>query len=285
MPHIPFPDVSVQLRQRPWRCVLDPNLALSPFGAEFARRLMLHAEVWLGTEFLKILDSAWVYEREPELLAWPAPDPAGAGLLRHTMRAWTELRDEASLGGSPLHWIGDVPRESSLPSGVQEDVVTRWKGAARSLDARMPWASEAGGPLVATMRDTPALGAVLPAAILALHADTPQGSPMLCKHLACWGIACSRLVDADELVVMERDIVRRVLVQAGLAEFLWGGMDLAVLHVHAAGVGRRRCKAEALGEDGDDEQWLAEPSEGPTAPWGGAQVFWYDVRPERFHAG
>jgi len=60
MTGLSFPDLSVQISQRRWRCVLDPNLALSPNGAAFARRLAPHAEVWIGSEFFNILERIWV---------------------------------------------------------------------------------------------------------------------------------------------------------------------------------------------------------------------------------
>ena len=88
----------------------------------------------------------------------------------------------------------------------------------------------------------------------------------------------------DELVAIERDGFLRMLVQAGLAKFLWGGMDLAVLHLHAAGVGRLRSEADALGADSDDVLVFAEPGDNLRAPWDDARAFWYALRPERQHA-
>jgi hypothetical protein len=286
MSGLPFPDVSVQLTQRRWRCILDPNLALSPFGAEFARRLAPHAEVWLGTEFFNILDSARIYEKEPELLVCPGASNAEARMMREALRDWTHLRDEAGYGASPFHWIGDVLRESCLPAGMNEDMVARWEGAARSLDACLPRAIEASGPLIATMRDTVALCAVLPAAILTLRdRGAARDTPVLCQHITRWGVSCEQLGSDDDLAAIERDGFCRMLVQAGLARFLWGGMDLVVLHLHAAGVGRLRSNADALAGDSDDMLAFAEPGVNMRAPWDDARAFWYELRPERHHAG
>ncbi len=160
MTGLSFPDLSVQISQRRWRCVLDPNLALSPNGAAFARRLAPHAEVWIGSEFFNILDSALIYEHEPELLG---TSRAAIETVPEVLRDWTRLRDETGYGGGLFHWIGDILRESCLPNGMDEGIIAHWEAAARSLDLRLPQALEASGPLIAAMRDTVALCAILPA--------------------------------------------------------------------------------------------------------------------------
>jgi hypothetical protein len=282
MTGLPYPDVSVQLTQRRWRCVLDSNLALSPLGAEFARLLAPCAEVWLGTEFFNILDSARIYREEPELLVWPGTDHKEARTLPGVLRDWTRLRDAAGYGSTQFHWIGDVLRESRLPAGMSETVVARWEAAARSLDACLPRAIEASGPLIAAMRDTVALCAVLPAAaILTLRGGASDKAPMLCRHIAGWGVACQRLSEHDDLVAMERAGLRGMLVQAGLAKFLWGGLDLVVLHLQASGIGRLDFREDPMADE-EDVLSIAEPDRG--GPWDGARAFWYDVVPEQHHA-
>lgn len=275
----PLPDLSVQLTQRRWRCVLDPNLALSVSGAEFARRLAAFSEVWLGTEFFNVLDSARIYQKEPELLSWPDIGAAQSGRLRETLGDWVQLRNEAGYGGSPLHWIGHVLRESCLPPNMSDDVVGRWEAATRSLDDRLPRAIEASGPLVATMRDTVALSAALPAAIVTLqHPGEIREPPALCQHIARWGVVCERLPDDDDLVAIERDRAQRALVQAGLSEFIWAGLNVSIVHIHAPGVGRLHADHDVLASPEDDELTLLPPYEEGIRPWVGAKAFWYPLR-------
>jgi hypothetical protein len=277
---LPFPDVSVQLTQRRWRCVLDPNLALSSLGPEFARLLALHAEVWIGTEFFNILDSTRIYEKEPELLGWPGAD---AGMIPVVLREWSRMRDDAGYGASPFHWIGDVLRESCLPAGMGDDVVEHWEGAARSLDACLPHAIEGTGPLVATMRDTVSLCAVLPSAVL-MRCDAAHATPLLCQHIMRWGIGCEQLRDTDELVQTERNAIHQLLVQAGLAKFVWAGLSLGVLHLLGARIGHSLAVDNGLCEDTDDVLTYAEAGNTLPAPWDGARAFWYPLSPEQHHA-
>jgi hypothetical protein len=282
MAGLPFPEVSVQLTQRRWRCVLDPNLALSPTGAEFARRLAPHAEVWLGTEFFNILDSTSIYEKEPELLAWPGANRVDSDLMSSVLHDWCRLRNESGYGSSPFHWIGDVLRESSLPAGMNEDVVEHWEEAASSLDACLPPAIEGTGPLIATMRDTVALCAVLPATILTMRDKSAVHEvPVLCEHIKHWGITCEQVDDNDEFVAIERAGIRQILIQAGMAKFLWAGMNLVVLHLLATGLGRTATDEDTLSYDAGDVLTDSEPSGGVRAPWAGARAFWYQLQPER----
>ena len=284
MSGLPMPDFAVHVSRRRLRCVLDPNLALSRLGATFARRLASCAEVWLGTEFLNILDSARLYQREPDLLALTIPDMHHAARLKESLQDWARLRDDAGHTGSPLYWIGDLLRESSLPEGIHEDVVTRWEVAVRGLDGQLPHALEATGPLIAAMRDTVALCAVLPAAILTLtDARSRTDQPILCRYLAEWGIACRKLDFVDELAAIERDSFRRILVQAGLSDFLWAGLDLVVLHVHAPAADRPNTDNEYFAED-DGAMAGDDLLPAPQASWHDACGFWYSLQPESHFA-
>jgi hypothetical protein len=285
MTGLAFPDVSVQLTQRRWRCVLDPHLALSRFGAEFARRLAPTAETWFGTELLNILDNARIYRDDPKLLAGLSASNAEAQLISDALRDWIHLRDAAGYGGNQFHWIGDVLRESCMPAGMNGDVAERWEVAARSLDARLPQALEASGPVIAAIRDTVALGAILPAAaILTLRSDpAPIAAPLLCGHIKRWGLPCAQLDDRDELVVIERDWFRRLLVQAGLAKFVWGGLDLAVLHLHGTKFGRLDSVDDGFANE-HDELANPEPELNAKGAWDDASAFWYRLG-EDSHAG
>jgi hypothetical protein len=253
---------------------------LSSFGPAFARRLAPHAEVWLGTEFFNILDSASVYSKEPELLFPPGSTYADTAGIPDVLRDWSALRDEAGYGGSPFHWIGDVLRESSLPDGMSDDMVDRWEGAARSLDNCLPRELQGTGPLVATMRDTVSLCAVLPAVALML-CDGPDTEPVMCQNMERWGIGCEYLNHADGFVETECNAIRQLLVQAGLAKFVWAGLNLAVLHLFATRVGR---SARELSNETEDVLALTDMDACRHAPWDGAKAYWYRLSPERHHA-
>jgi hypothetical protein len=157
-----------------------------------------------------------------------------------------------------------------------------WEGAARSLDARLPYAIEGTGPLIATMRDTVSLSAVLPAAVLMLS-DSTDAAPVLCQHIRRWGIACEQLRDTDELVEIERDGILRLLIQAGLAKFIWAGMGLCVLHLLVATPGRFARADDRLADETDDVLALPDTGEIPPAPWDGSCAFWYRLMPNRRH--
>jgi hypothetical protein len=268
---LPFPDLSVQVTRRRSRCVLDPNLALSRNGAMLARLLAPYAEQWVGTEFFNVLDSATLYQQEPELLVWPGNDKAAIAEVPEILRDWTRLRDEA---GRYLNWVGDALRESCLPEEIDETVLSRWESASRTLDLRLPKVIEATGPLIAAMRDAVALCAALPSARI-LGRGTPGKPPLICRHLQKWGLACAQLSFDDELVSAERAGLRQLLVEAGIAPFIWGGLRLAVVHLLLPYAGRLESEPGSGPED--DPAVFSDEAEPARNPWEDAQCFWYDV--------
>lgn len=98
-----FPDLSIQITRRRRRFVLDPNLSLSRDDAMLARLLAPYAEQWVGTEFFNVLDSATLYQHEPELLVWPSTDGAanrrGAGSPARLDAAARRSGEIPQLGG------------------------------------------------------------------------------------------------------------------------------------------------------------------------------------------
>jgi hypothetical protein len=267
----PFPDLSVQIARRRRPCVLDPNLALSRDGAMLARLLAPYAELWVGPEHFTILDNALVYQQEPELLVWPSTDKAAIAEVPEMLRDWTRLRDEA---GQCLHWLGDAWRESCVPDDIHESVHSRCEAASRTLDLCLPKTIEATGPLIAAMRDTAALCAVLPARILGLGI---QGEPpLMCRHLRQWGLASQKLPAEDPLADIERAEFLRIIIEAGLAPFVWGGLQLAVVHLSVPHVGRLQART-GLGPEDESVLTGVEEHSPPGNPWEGASCFWYDV--------
>ena len=136
----PWPNLALPITRRRWRCVPDPLLCLSGSGAAFLQGLALHAEVWLTPELLNILDHWPMYDRDPGLLGFP-----GAEGTRDALRIWSGLRNEAGHVSGPLCWVSDALRESRLPAGIGEGIVSRWEEMAEALDERLSTAAEASG--------------------------------------------------------------------------------------------------------------------------------------------
>jgi hypothetical protein len=269
----PFSDLSIQVTRRRCRCVLDPNLALSRDGATLTRLLAPYAEQWVGPELFNVLDSARLYQREPELLIWPSTDRAEAAAVPEVLRDWQQLREEAA---RCLHWVGDALRESCLPEDLDDAVLPRWEAASRTLDRCLPEAIEGTGPLIAAMRDAAALCAVLPNACIVAR-GAPGAAPPICRHLQQWGVGCEKVAAEDALAGIERRAFQQLLVGAGLAPLLWGGLRLAVAHLRLPHIGRLLPVPEL---DSDADLALSGPEPEcvlPHNPWEDARCFWYDV--------
>lgn len=285
----PWPDLSLQITRRRWRCVPDPLLCLSGSGAAFLQGLAMHAEIWLTPEVLNILDNWPLYHREPELLGWPSRDVDAAEGTRDALRIWSCLRDEAGHVSGPLCWVRDAVRESRLPVGIGESIVPRWEAMAEALDERLATiaeaiGAEASGPLIAAFRDTAALQAVLPGAVILTRRQPaePDLPPVMCRHLEGWRLHCRQLVPHNDFVVHERRLLRHLIVEAGLAGFLWAGLDLAVLHLVVPGNARLPLGFASAEDDGllfAQE----EPRPIPHA-WEDAKAFWYHLASESDNA-
>ena len=214
----PWSDLSLNITHRRWRCVPDPLLCLSVSGAAFLQGLALHAEVWLTPELLNILDHWPVYDRDLSLLGFPAVEGT-----RDALRIWSCLLNEASRVDGPLCWVSDALRESRLPAGIGESIVSRWEAMAEALDERLSTAAEASGteasgPLIAAFRDTAALHAVLPGAVTLTRRQPaePEQPPVICRHLESWGLTCRQLFPHNDFVALERNLLQRLMVEAGV---------------------------------------------------------------------
>jgi hypothetical protein len=282
-------DLSVQISGRPSRFVPDPGLCLSRDGAAFVSALAgahgvghsPRAEVWMAPEFHSILDNWMLYDRHPELLMQSLGSPNDPDELRQALRLWLRLRDTAGRPDGRVCWVRDALRESCLPAGIGDSVVPRWEAMAQALDERLANTREASGPGIAAMRDSAALCAVLTDAVLlcAREADEPHQAPRLCRHLQDWGLPCRRLGIGDDLVAVERGLLLRLLVEAGLASFVWGGLKLAVAHIVAPHLFLIP-NGDAFASDVEDLDLPGDEPRPMKSPLEYAQVFWYDLAAE-----
>jgi hypothetical protein len=271
-----WPDLSVQISRRRWRCVPDPALCLTRDGAAFVRGLATQAEVWLTPEFHHFLDSWTLYDEKPELLA-PSHSPAAAEETREALRIWLRLREASGSAEGRLCWVRDALRESRLPPGCEDSVVSQWEAMAEALDQHLAGAERPWGPLVAARRDAVALCAALPGSLLltARSEAKDRRTPALCQQIEAWGLPCRHVGLDDDLALLERSLLLRILVEAGLTGFLWGGIGVSVIRpIVPSGYDR-----------GDEFDAFAdgEPRHLKNA-WEDARFFWYELMGEDVYA-
>lgn len=289
----PFlPDLSVHISRRTLRCVPDPLLCLSRDGAAFICGLTAYAEVWLVSEFLNILDNSIHYMRRPEDLTKAMGEHLDPEEVRDALRIWHRHRDEGGSIGGPHYWVRDALRESRLPVGMDESVLWRWESMAETLDGRLSSALETRGTGLApwhevASRDAAALSAVLHDSILLCSRDPKarELSPMLCGHLEAWRLPCRRLEIWDDMVSLERGFLLQLLVESGLAGFVWGGLRLAVVHFIVPGNFRTRAGPGEASMDDDVDYLGQEEPQVTKGAWDDARAFWYDLNAEQVHAG
>jgi hypothetical protein len=293
-----WPDVSVEISRRRWRCVPDAQLCLSQWGAAFVRALTPHAEIWMTPEFLQVLDDWELYDGKPELLA----DGFGVGYprddVREALRLWLGLREQTGARGGRIYWVRDSLRESSLPPGIDDSIVPRYEAMAEALESRLSSANAGSGPIVAARRDAAALIAALPGAFLLTvrddagpapsdggrrSASRPKNlrAPSICQDLESWGLPCRRVEADDDLVALERNLLQHMLVEAGLSGYLWSGLLLSVVHLVAPGNFRGDPEHNLLGAPNDPA--YTEPRV-VWGPWENARAFWYDLASGGSHA-
>ena len=278
-----FPALSLQLSAKRPACVLDPDLALTFYGPTLARSLGEVMEVWLVPELWHILDNTCVYLDHPELLT---ASEAGGGLralpaeTACSLRWWERLRFEAPPNDLRLYWMGDDPTEGRVPEGAAAGLVPRWRALARGLDAAGDGGARAPERLLAPVnRDTAALAAALgPAVVLTCRdlggdAGGPH-EPLLCSALGARGIFCTPCDLADPMVRLERELLHRIAVQAGIAKLLWAGASLAVLHLFVPGAAA--LFADPAGADDRMDRGERRPAADEDV-WRAARGYWYPI--------
>jgi len=273
------PDLSVRISRRRWRCVVDPHLCLSHDGAAFIRGLAGHAEIWLGTEFLNILDSWLLYDREPSALMWSNGAGPDADEVRQALRIWQGLRDTAGPGSGRLFWVRDAVRESCLPVGMDESLVPHWEAMAEALDERLSRATETSGPMVAATRDAAALTALLPGSVaLPGRSWRPAAVPSsesMASAMPAPGTGRRSGLDRTRPADADAGRGRAVRVPVERAEI--GHRAYRCPRAQQAFVRTR------FGGGGEDGGFLAELEPRPVkGAWEDALAFWYDLAGENY---
>ena len=278
-----LPDLSVTISQRRWSCVLDPTLALSYYGLALVKRLRQVMEVWVVRELWNILDNTHFYLQDPASLL-PNREhgkarPEDRQAVVSALRGWEQIRMETDPGGLGVCWVGDSPSESFLPENQDPGILWRFERLSASLDRRVT----GSGSLDAAFRDTVALAVAEGQGFVLSHLPETDGTeipPAICNVISEWRIPCGMLDPSSSLVLLERDYLLRLLIQAGVAGLCWAGLRPVVLHIvapMAAALNRPPAEEYEFTDDGParPEPPSSEPELGDV--WQGARGFWYPL--------
>jgi hypothetical protein len=224
--------------------VIDPRLALSPFGTLIFARLSAHHAVWVAPELHELLRCGHVYRDEVERLL-----PGGgrarvreAALeteaIRESLDQWATFFTGV---GTPAraYYLGERPGEGLLPSGVDENVHERFEGFAQTLDTAMSASAydlPRGTVISGCFRDTVALAGALahiPTYILTALEAGEDAPPSVCQYLEAWGVPVS---DVTGCAGADGATLRSALAASGLGPVRWSGVSFAAVHVVPRGV-------------------------------------------------
>jgi|APAra7269097289_1048552.scaffolds.fasta_scaffold00037_23 hypothetical protein len=256
-----IPDFSVSVAERRATCILEPSLMLSAYGLPLARRLAGAMNLWVVRELWHILDNSQLFLQRPALLFGDAAAPSDDQLNAATraLQDWERLRQDTDLNGLRLYWLFDSVAESKLPAGLDGSTLARFDFLCAMLD------SERGGdaPIKLAVRDSIALAATLGGALLLTALPLGDNArPMICSLLE-GELDIRPVPQDDQLMAIERQYLRELLVHAGAAGLLWDKLRLAVIRVAAPAA------EEAILPD--------DAQTGTPSPWAGARAYWYPL--------
>ena len=271
------PHISVNLNQHYSTCILDPNLALSPYGLPVTKNLSKFLELWIAREFWRIIDNTNYYQQYPESLQLKtAVLKKNPEELIQTLKNWQSLRIATVPTNLNLFWIGDNKSESFLPSNADPQLIYHWESLAYSLDHQLEQHSVTQTTITSAFRDTVALAATLKSAfILTYQSPTKQNknlSPDICTALESWGISCQQIDSNDSIAAIERENLLHLIIQAGLSKFLWAGLNLVVLHLVVPSASKIQ-----QNQSSNIQSDIEESSLSPNL-WEGARGFWYQLK-------
>lgn len=301
-----LPNLSVSLSQQRHRCIVDPFLALSPYGLPLSRQLGRVMELWVVREMWHILDNTYLYRQHQEtevyvgsslmfaasLTSFIATEQDLPGFDPKVLEAWEFARTDIDTLGLNLFWVGDQLGQSLLPEGVQPDILRRYERLASELDTQIDPDPTPASSYLAAARDAIALsGALESAFILTAQPQLTTGNgfqPVLFSALNQWQIPYQQIEHDDPIATIERDYIRHLLVHAGLSPLLWAsGLHLAVLHLSLPatmslwateddpdGIEIDSLESCESGWEGSSRGKLGQPK---NKLWRGARGFWYGL--------
>lgn len=283
------PNISITLSQQRLTCVLDPSLALSNYGLSLTQQLGEVMELWVVRELWHILDNTRFYLQQPESVLTRAASettadiaPAAQQEIIRALHVWEYTRMATDPISLNLFWIGDRPSESFLPRSADPQIRYRWESLARSLDTGLNRNAVASDILMSAFQDTAALAVALRTAFILtyqpLQNNSTDQSPDICAALESWGIPCHVIDPLDAIATIERDNLRRLIVQAGLSKLLWAGLHLVVLHLVVPSAFGLCDRIDPDLDNGSPSiDGYAEHPGLTTNLWQGAQGFWYRI--------
>jgi hypothetical protein len=250
-------ELSVSVAVRRPRLVLDPWLCLEALGPPLIQKLQACAELWLVRELWHILDNSHYFTREPTALladeaAAPSaheyralfasgralerapvvePSPVCAAELRRSLQFWDGLRSSTDLAGLKLFWLGDGLSESLLPEGTPPQLHAHHERILEWLDASLAPRS----PVQCAQRDALALALALGDVPILSSAQGAGEGRSMASWLAATQLSVRQIDAPDELLGMEREAWRALLVRANCAPLVWSGLRLTLIHVSGAG--------------------------------------------------
>ncbi|GAB1538005.1 hypothetical protein NUACC21_06610 [Scytonema sp. NUACC21] len=244
-----LPTISVKLTTQRYTCVIDPTLALSLYGLILVKQLGALVDLWVGREFWNILDNTHFYMQHPELLLLSSnkisitreQQLSCQQDILQALKAWEQVYNETGLTNFKLFRLGERPSESLLPQGIEPEIIGHYEFLAYFLADYIHQHGDRetniviGDTLSSAFQDTAALAASLDSCFI-LTFQSPQDiannlSPQICMAMENWGIPCQAVSLEDEIAAIERHDLLKLIVQAGLAKFLWSGLQIVVLHL------------------------------------------------------
>lgn len=232
-----FPNLSVNVTQQRLTCVFDPTLVLSTFGLNLAKRLSTWVDLWIPRAVWHIVDETPVYLQWPERLPLDnqldvtSNSFLGSESVLTVLQEWEQLRLSPVGAKSPkLYYFADSLQESVLPEEMDAETIWQFEALSSCLDNRLTSTT----PLIGAYRDTLALAATLPTAMILAQLpndSTENATPLLCKQSERWQIFLQKVDVQDPWVQLERTALREQLVLLGLAKLHWAGLRLAVIHL------------------------------------------------------
>ena len=261
-------------------------LALSSFGIPLVKQLGTVMDLWVGKEFWHVLDNIQFYLQRPELLLLnrAAPDKTKyltsftASEIIQSLQEWASFRSEIDMDLVKLFWVGDRLNESSLPKGIDPNIIQRYEMLAQSLNDRIQLSPQTSETLTSLFSDTVALSASLSSSFILTHQYVAKNNillPAICLELDNFGIPCQTVETNDKMLTIEQEYLRKLFVQAGLSKFVWAGLQLNILHMFVPSV----LQFEGANGQNTNSPFIKDSKVNEAAAnlWAGTKCFLYQI--------